>query len=151
MTRRRRKTKPQIRDVKIPTTSAAAGLDPLTEEWWAFPVNLPSEPTVVREPTPERPEDQVRAAAAIGLLFALLFAPDRREHDFEWWVWCQVESCNYPMGSYSNVFWWSLRTIGDRACVGHAIDHLDSFHEYFTWKWNEYESGQIRRDGPKWF
>lgn len=86
--------------------------------------------------------EQAVEACAVQLAFMLLLMESSRND--HWWAYCQRESTKYPHGSFRNVFWWSLRTMGD----GHS---LDEFFEYFHWKWREFEpTGHIRRDGPTW-
>jgi len=81
---------------------------------------------------------------ACALCYVFMFLLKDREED-SWWCYCQEQSCLYPHGSYRNVFWWSLRILGD------GRENEEEFFEYFAWKWREYEpTGHIRRDGPLW-
>jgi len=113
-------------------------------EWIA----IPSGEEPYRKPIPyppERPEEDVKADCEKILADALRDRPPNHERrDDKWWTWCQTEACKHPGGCYTNVFWWSMRILGD------PKENLDTFRGYLEWKWGEYESGRIRRDGPKW-
>jgi hypothetical protein len=92
-------------------------------------------------------EAEVKTICAIQFVLMMLFM----ERNDEWWGYCANESFKYPHGSYRQVFWWSLRGLGglgNENLQGEEL--LTEFRGYFTWKWSEFESGRLRREGPKW-
>lgn len=89
------------------------------------------------------PEEQVKQACEISLMLMLMFV-DRRRHPERWLLICQRESFHYPQGSYRSVFWWAMRTLHEEGST------LDDFREYLAWKLEEFNCGNIRREGPRW-
>ncbi len=110
-----------------------------SDEWFFVPRPTP-EPPPPREMEPERDEQEVKIACELVLLFALM----HRKRNNAWWGWCQEMAFSRPSGSYSEVFFWSMRTLGG------TDDTLNDFREYLAWKWEEFESGRLRREGPRW-
>lgn len=59
-----------------------------------------------------------------------------------WYKGCVERSCQYPIGSFLYVFWWSLR---DELSNADAIklwatrpeDALQTWRDYFVFKWNQ--------------
>lgn len=119
------------------------GRDLGPNEWIFIPP--PPEPVQVREQEPERDEEEVKLACELVLLFALLLR-DRGDvdHDWDWWQMCQDMAFSRPLGCYSYTFFWSMRGLGDPGW------NLAKFREYLDWKWSEFETGQCRREGPRW-
>lgn len=112
----------------------------LKSEWVLLPG--PPEPTEPPLPTDDREytEEEVKIACEWSLVFMLLFAGHEREG--EWFRICVEQAWSYPSGSYRNVFWWSIRYLPRHG--------MEDFRKYLPWKINEYDSGRIRRDGPRW-
>lgn len=96
----------------------------------------PLEPPPVDER--EYTEEEVKTACELSLFFMLLFVSDAHR----WFMICVEQSCSYPLGSYRNTFWWSMRYIPSHG--------MEDFRTYLPWKINEFDSGRIRRDGPRW-
>lgn len=115
----------------------------LPADWTYVPRPPEPEPEVVREP--ERDENEVKFACELVLIFALMHMPRKvTGPDYGWITWCQKLAFSRPGGSYSHVFFWSMRILGDPG------ETLETFRKYLAWKWEEYESGRLRREGPRW-
>ena len=111
-------------------------------EWVFIPAAPPQTPPIRDYEILE--EDEVKTACAVALLFMLLHVPRTEKNSWFWYKVCAEAAWSYPQGSYRHVFWWSMRILRD------PRETLEGFSDYMKWKLEEFDSGRIRREGPRW-
>jgi len=96
--------------------------------------------------------EKVQVGCELALLFMLWHVPRTREADDASGLWfhrCIEESVKYPDGSLRHVWWWGMRNLC-RPEAGATLEaELLDFRAYVEWKTEQYNSGAIRRSGPR--
>jgi hypothetical protein len=106
---------------------------------------------------PEYSEEDSKLGCELGLLFMLMHIDPQKERG-RWYHIATKEAWSHPSGSYRNVFFWSIRFLGERYTekneetgeMERKYMDLDEFRSYMSWKLEEFNSGRIRREGPVW-
>lgn len=111
---------------------------------WVY-LGEPDRPAPVRPPPEIWTEEQAKTACSVTLALMLLLGEGRDSDDDtserkSWYMQCVELSCAAPMGSFRNVFWWSLRYMELNA------ETLEQVLDYFLWKMDQFDSGRIERE-----
>lgn len=121
----------------------AKSSDVAENAWIAFTVEPPA--TLPKPPPDVWTEEQAKTACAVTLALMLLLG-DGVDSDADtsdrksWYMQCVELACAAPMGSFRNVFWWSLR---------YMQLHNETFEDvvsYFLWKKGEFDARRIHRE-----
>lgn len=95
--------------------------------------------TTIRKPRPT--PDNIRLACDVALLFMWLHVD---YHDFRGYEIATMEAFAHPMGSYENVFWWSVRTLYlEPHLDGGDPASLSAFGGYFKWKLEQHATKRV--------
>lgn len=54
----------------------------------------------------------------------------------QWYVWCVEEAMRHRLGSYTHIFWWSLRELDGDLETDRLEGHqpLVAWRDYLNWK-----------------